>query len=436
MASRRPRLVRRRTRSPPSQVAYFDRAAGLLDRAAFHSQAIYEDEQRRIFRRCWLFVGPENWVKTPGEFFTSSMGETSVVAWRTPGGRLRIFVNQCAAGAGVLTARDSGVADELVCSCHGLRYGADGVVAGRPHLRAAEVAQIAPYKGLVFATFDPTAAALTTYLGDFAWYLDMLVDRRAGGVEATGGGAFHWIVEANWKVPAEAFAGDAYSELTLHAATNAVTDYQPSAAVSQGLQISAGAGAIAMLTDTSLYAPSAAVRAYEASVSAEAEARLGGERAGTLIPLVATLFPNLSFDWRTRSLHVWQPRGPGKTEINTYCFVDCAAPDAVKDAMRRTCQFHFGPAGLRAQDQVGPWKSLTDVSGHGLAQRAPLNLQMGLGHELKRNLPGRISDLFSEMNQRSFYAWWEDRLTDVDDGPETSTMMRIAAPRDRGPESA
>jgi hypothetical protein len=34
------------------------------------------------------------------------------------------------------------------------------------------------------------------------------------------------------------------------------------------------------------------------------------------------------------------------------------------------------------------------------------------------------------MNQRSFYAWWEDRLAEVEAGPEVSTMMRIAPPRD------
>ncbi len=411
-------------------MAYFDRAAGLLDRAAFHSDKIYEEEQRRIFRRCWLFVGPENWVEAPGDFFTSSMGEMPVVVWRPADGRVRIFVNQCAAGDGVLTETERGATDGFVCSCHGLRYGADGVVTDRPYLRASEVTQIAPYKGLIFATFDPGAASLSTYLGDFAWYLDMLVDRRAGGVEVTGGGAFRWVVEANWKVPAEAFAGDAYSDLTLHGATNAATGYEPPSAANQGLQVSAGAGAIAMLNTTSRYAPLATIGAYEDSVASEAEARLGADRARSFLPLVATLFPNLSFDWRTRSLHVWQPRGPGKTEINTYCFVDRDAPEAVKDALRKQCQLHFGPAGLRAQDQVGPWISLTERAGHMLAQRAPLNLQMGLGHELKRNLPGRVSDLFSEMNQRSFYAWWEDRLAEVDEGPELSTMMRIAPPLD------
>lgn len=411
---------------------YFDRNAGLLDRAVFSSEELYREEQRRIFRRCWLFIGPENWAAAPGAYFTSSMGETPILVWRAPDGALRVLVNQCAAGDGALTKRERGDAEELLCTCHGLRYGPDGAVVDRPHLRVEQAPRLEGYKGLLFASFDPRAAALSAYLGDFAWYLDMMVDRRAGGVEAHGGAPFRWVVEANWKVPAEAFAGDAYRDLTVHAATHAVTDYTPPSQANQGLQISAGAGAVAVLTDPSLSTASPIVRAYEDSIAAEAEARLGADRARGLIPLIGTLFPNLSFDWRTRSLHVWQPRGPAKTEINTYCFVDSAAPDDVKEAMRRACQLHFGPAGLQTQDDVGPWKSLTVKAGQMLSLRAPLNLQMGLGRELQRNLPGRVSDLFSEMNQRGFFAWWEDRLTEGDEGPEVSTMMRIVPPRDTG----
>jgi phenylpropionate dioxygenase-like ring-hydroxylating dioxygenase large terminal subunit len=45
------------------------------------------------------------------------------------------------------------------------------------------VARISDYKGMIFATFDQHAPALDEYLGDMAWYLDMAVDRRAGGIE-------------------------------------------------------------------------------------------------------------------------------------------------------------------------------------------------------------------------------------------------------------
>ncbi|MGH7844362.1 MAG: hypothetical protein ACREQW_04205 [Candidatus Binatia bacterium] len=45
------------------------------------------------------------------------------------------------------------------------------------------MAQLESYKGLIFATFDSKAPPLPEYLGDMAWYLDILLDRREGGTE-------------------------------------------------------------------------------------------------------------------------------------------------------------------------------------------------------------------------------------------------------------
>ena len=197
----------------------------------------------------------------------------------------------------------------------------------------------------------------------------------------------------------------------------------------QGLQVTVGPGAITLLTDLSRYSPAPIIRQYEQSVVAETIGRIGEERGRKMVPLTGTLFPNLSFDWRSRSLHVWQPRGAQLTEVNTYCFADRAAPDLVKAAMRRSCQLHFGPAGLKVQDQVGPWTALTERSGQLLAGGYPLNLQMGLGRELRLNIPGQVSDLFSEMNQRSFFSWWEDRLDDESDALPAADVMRVAPPQ-------
>jgi hypothetical protein len=402
---------------------YFDRDAGLLDRVVFSSKGLYADEQRLIFRRCWLFVGPENWAAAPGDFFTSSMGETPVLVWRAPEGALRVFVNECVAGFQALTRWERGNAETLACACHGWTY-----IDDQPHQHARQAPLVAVYRGLVFASFDQEAGALAAHLGDFAWYLDMLFDRRAGGVEACGGASMRWLVDSNWKVPAEAFAGDAYRDLMVHAATHDATGVRSPVEPGQGMQISAGAGAMAVLTTPDLENGAAALKAYEAAIRPEVKARLGMYRAQAITPLIGTLFPNLSFDWRTRSLHVWHPRGPAKTEIQTWCFADRGAPPEVKEAIRKSCQLHFGPAGLQSQDDVGPWQSVTTRAGQLLAQRAPLNLQMGLGHEISMNIPGRVSGLFSEMNQRSFFAWWEDRLDQFAELPGTQDMMPIGAP--------
>ena len=49
----------------------------------------------------------------------------------------------------------------------------------------------------------PCAPSLLEFLGDMAWYIDCLVDRRAGGAEVVGG-VQKWTMEANWKFASEA----------------------------------------------------------------------------------------------------------------------------------------------------------------------------------------------------------------------------------------
>lgn len=43
------------------------------------------------------------------------------------------------------------------------------------------------YKGLIFGNWDTSAPGLRDYLGDIAWYLDGMLDRREGGTEIVGG---------------------------------------------------------------------------------------------------------------------------------------------------------------------------------------------------------------------------------------------------------
>ena len=61
------------------------------------------------------------------------------------------------------------------------------------------VAQLDSYKGMYFATFDPSAPPLLDYLGSMTWYLDAFFDRREGGIEVMGG-VHRSIVPCNWKI--------------------------------------------------------------------------------------------------------------------------------------------------------------------------------------------------------------------------------------------
>jgi Ring hydroxylating alpha subunit (catalytic domain) len=155
------------------------------------------------------------------------------------------------------------------------------------------------------------------------------------------------------------------------------------------------------------------IEAYEREIAAEVRQRLG-PRAGLINPIVGTVFPNFSLLRGTsRTLRVWQPRGPEKTEVWSFVFMDKAAPAEVKQAIRKAGIRGFSPSGSFEQDDMDNWQECTQTCRGVASRRMPLNMQMGLGHDhFDPALGAWVSDYrFSESNHRQFYKRWSDLMT-------------------------
>ena len=122
------------------------------------------------------------------------------------------------------------------------------------------------------------------------------------------------------------------------------------------------------------------------------------------------MFPNFSILRPTsRTIRVWHPRGPDKTEVWAWVYVDKAAPPEVKKAIRLAGARVFGPGGHVRAGRHGQLAGLhPDRARRRGPARYSLNYEMGLGHErFDPELGAWASDYrYSESNHRGFYRRW------------------------------
>jgi phenylpropionate dioxygenase-like ring-hydroxylating dioxygenase large terminal subunit len=417
-----------------------DTSTGLISREIFVNDDIYQQEQEQVFARAWLFVGHESQIPHPGDYFTSCMGEESVILTRDSRHTIHVFLNTCRHRGMKVCRYDEGHTSVFTCPYHGWSFACDGRLVGVPHEKTAyheqldksqwgliEVAQLANYKGTIWATWDKDAPPFLDYLGEMTTYLDTALDCRDGreGESEVIGGVQKWTLPANWKFPAENFAGDAYHNIS-HRSVDLVgigpsgTGRRDTAERTNLWRISSalsqvGHGAVSLLQPEDMpYTPSfqntPVVEEYFRQAYEARQRRMGSD--ARILGAVGTVFPNMSYLARQpRTIAVWHPRGVGKTEAWRWFLVDKDAPEEVKDVMRHYAMRYSGPGGLTEQDDMENWNYASAASQGTIARRYPYNYQMGLGLEYPDyGVPGAVTERITENNQRGFYRRWAELM--------------------------
>ena len=405
-----------------------DNEKGYVDRRIYTDLDIYQQELEQVWGRCWIGIGHTSQVPHPNDFFAAYIAEDPILVTRDSRGNLHAFLNMCRHRGNRICRADLGNTQSFMCTYHGWTFSPDGKLVGVPGYKEAYFeeldrsqwglveARCDSYKGLIFANWDQSAPSLVDYLGDMAWYLDVQLDRRAGGTELLAGVQKH-MMGTNWKIAADNTSGDSYhfpithgSALSLRRSTskpglntdpNTVHVYAgnghcvmnryigPSREVSEGL--------------------TPVVMEYFKQHAEEMRQRVGEIRARQNIGL-GNIFPATAYH-SSPALRLRIPRGPLKTEEWTYCLVDKDAPEEVKTALRRSHTSSFGPAGLVEMDDANNWSQVTNSGLIREARKQPMNFQLGLGRQVTSEaLPGALTATVTETNQRAFYGFWAEMM--------------------------
>ncbi len=198
-----------------------------VSRSTMVDPQILEIERRRIFDICWIYVGHDSEIRSPGDFKTRTVCGRPVIFCRDSRNGLRVFLNTCRHRGAMVCREPEGNAKIFSCFYHGWSYDRDGNLDGVPGEKdypasfnrrdygLKEAPRVETYRGFVFLNFDPDAMPLEDYLSGAKEYIDLVIDQSPSGQMEVIRGTQDYDIRANWKLLVENSFDD-YHLLTTH----------------------------------------------------------------------------------------------------------------------------------------------------------------------------------------------------------------------------
>ncbi|MSP42949.1 MAG: aromatic ring-hydroxylating dioxygenase subunit alpha [Alphaproteobacteria bacterium] len=422
-------MIEKQSSNSRSQYIIDDGNSGLFKvaRKAFVEQDVWQQEQARIFDRCWLYLGHESEVASPNDFVTRAIAGRNLIFNRDASGEVNAFYNTCTHRGAFVCREAKGSSKLFQCFYHGWVYSSEGKLIDQPGKTAycenfnhdgssnlARVERLESYRGLYFINFDRNAVSLDTYLGEVREYIDLVMDQAETRMEVVGG-TQAYAIDANWKLLCENSI-DGYHAVTTHAT---YLDYLSNTAGSMtnsdmwGAARQFGGGHAAIEYSAPWGRPVARhVAAWGEegkkdldAIMARLSQKYGEERARRigLLNRNILIFPNLVLnDIMAITLRTFYPLSPDRMHVNAWAL----GPQEETSAMRERRLFNFleflGPGGFATPD---------DVEALEMCQRGYKNLRAVAWNDISKGMTREEPGTSDELQMRAFWRHWNSLMT-------------------------
>ncbi|TAK81658.1 MAG: aromatic ring-hydroxylating dioxygenase subunit alpha [Betaproteobacteria bacterium] len=354
-----------------------------VHRSALADPAVHELESRRIFERCWIYVGHESEVRAPGDFKTRSVAGRPVIFCRDSAGRVRVFLNTCRHRGTLVCREREGNAERYTCFYHGWTYDRDGALYAVPgqgayppgfdknELALKEPPKVAAYRGFVFLNFDAGAVSLDEYLAGAREYIDLVAEQSPSGEMEVIRGTQEYDIKANWKLLVENSFDD-YHLLSTHSTwlnylKNAGVEMKRPAkgemlpAHGVGKDLGNGHGVVDNVNfrgrPVARWIPiyGEAAKPEIERIRAELVRRLGEKRAARVADTNRNLivFPNLVLnDGSSVTIRTFQPLAPDRMRVSAWALGPKEESATARAVRLDSFLTFYGPGGFATPDDI------------------------------------------------------------------------------------
>jgi p-cumate 2,3-dioxygenase alpha subunit len=405
-----------------------------VNRAALVDPAIHQLEQRKVFDRCWIYVGHESELGAPGDFKTRMVAGRPVIFCRNGENQVRVFLNTCRHRGSLVCREREGNAQRYTCFYHGWTYDRDGALYAVPGQSAYPPSfdkkefslkpppKVGAYRGFVFLNFDADAVSLEEYLAGAKEYIDLVIDQSPSGEMQVIEGTQEYDIKANWKLLVENSFDD-YHLLSTHSTW---LDYLKSSGLemkrpekgemlpAHGVGKDLGNGHATTDNVNFRGRPVArwipiygeAARPELEKIRAELVARLGEARAKRVADTNRNLivFPNLVLaDGSSVTIRTFQPVGADRMRVTAWALGPREESPAARAVRLDSFLTFYGPGGFATPDDIAALESVQ--AGLATYREIPWSL-------MSRGMAKEGEQLNTdELHLRAFWIQWDKLMS-------------------------